>query len=65
MITSVYSGKTLDVLFCSREKGAKIIQYQTHKHLNQRWNLIRIGNVFAIKSVFTGLFLDIKKDKRC
>lgn len=64
MITSVYSGKTLDVYYCLKDKGNKIIQYQPHKHTNQRWNLIRIGNVFAIKSLFSGLFLDIKDEKK-
>ena len=65
MITSVYSGKTLDVLFCCPDKGNKIIQFKAHRHINQRWNLIRVGNVFAIKSVFSDLLIDIKGEKKC
>jgi hypothetical protein len=50
----------MDIQWACLKKGTKIIQWQKHKRLNQRWVLIRIGNVFAIKSAFSELFLDIK-----
>lgn len=50
----------MDIQWACLKKGTRIIQWTKHKRLNQRWILIRIGNVFAIKSAFFGLFLDIK-----
>ncbi len=43
-ITSVASGKVLDVSGSSREVGAKILQYEWNDGYNQKWHVIDCGD---------------------
>ena len=59
-IKSVKSGKYLDVSGNSKDKGAKIIEWQWHGGHNQQWKLnILNDGIYSIVSRSSGLNLDV------
>jgi hypothetical protein len=60
MIFSNHTGKSIDIQWACLDAGTHIIQWPRHNRLNQRWKLIRMGNSFAIQSLYTGMYIEIK-----
>jgi hypothetical protein len=59
-ITSVASGKCLDVPNGSADDNVQIQQYQCHGGPNQQWKFVPVGNgYYAIRNAATGLYFDI------
>lgn len=50
----------MDIQWACLHSGTHIIQWPRHNRLNQRWKLIRVGNVYAIQSLYSDMFIEIK-----
>ncbi len=60
-LTSVHSGKDLDVFGASTANGAKVIQWPANGGRNQQWRMVAVsGDAYAIISVHSGKVLDVE-----
>ncbi len=60
-ITSVNSGKVLDVFGASTADGARIIQWPWNGGANQQWRLVAVSTTtYAITSVGSGKVIDVE-----
>lgn len=60
LIYNHQSGKVLDVPAATRKKGERLVQWETNKRWNQRWQFAKQGNAVVIQSLYNGLALDIE-----
>jgi len=59
-ISSVGSGKLMDVLGGSTADGAAVVQWRTNGGKNQQWQLKSLGNgEYSLKAVHSGKVLDV------
>ncbi len=60
-LTSVNSGKELDVLGASTANGAHVIQWPSNGGRNQQWRLVTVSpGAYAVVSVNSGKVLDVE-----
>jgi len=60
-VTSVNSGKDLDVFGASTANGARVIQWPWHGGRNQQWRMVSVsGGAYAVISVHSGKALDVE-----
>lgn len=58
-ITSVATGKTLQVVSNSKVGGAKIATYTTSTSISQQWKMTKIGyNAYALTNAWSDMMLD-------
>ena len=53
----------LDIPEASHEEGEKIGLWKPNYRYNQRWKILRAGEVYVIKSFFNELNLDIEDEE--
>jgi hypothetical protein len=59
-IQASHSGKFVDVTAHSWEPGASVIQWEGNGNLNQRWDIIPLGNDrYQVTSAYSGMSLDV------
>lgn len=51
--------KLIDIPEASRKEGEEIGLYTANYRYNQRWNILRAGEIYVIKSHFNGLNLEV------
>ena len=59
-IISKDSKKLIDIPESTSKEGVNIIIYEPNYRYNQRWNILRAGVIYVIKSQFNGLNLDVE-----